>query len=96
MAASFVANFYHGLQYFGIVWAKEKTNIRKTFGLNTKNHGSKTALFLFCIILIVLGLFHVILSSLRIALALFTVVSLMHFWYDGFIWSVRKGLSFSR
>ena len=96
MAAFFVANFYHGLQYFGIVWAKEKTNIRKTFGLNTKNHGSKTALFLFCIVLIVLGLFHVILSSLRIALALFTVVSLMHFWYDGFIWSVRKGLSFSR
>ena len=87
MAASFVANFYHGLQYFGIVWAKEKTNIRKIFGLNTKNHGSKTALFLFCIILIVLGLFHVVFSDLggRIALALFTVVSLMHFWYDGFI-----------
>ena len=96
MAAFFVANFYHGLQYFGIVWAKEKTNIRKTFRLNTKKHGSKTALFLFCIILIVLGLFHVVLGSDRIALALFTVVSLMHFWYDGFIWSVRKGLSFSR
>jgi hypothetical protein len=25
-----------------------------------------------------------------IAMSLATVITLMHFWYDGFIWSVRK------
>jgi hypothetical protein len=29
-------------------------------------------------------------SKERVALSVTLVVSLMHFWYDGFIWSVRR------
>jgi hypothetical protein len=29
-------------------------------------------------------------SAQRFALGVTLVVSLMHFWYDGFIWSVRR------
>lgn len=29
-------------------------------------------------------------STQRAALSVTLVVSLMHFWYDGFIWSVRR------
>ena len=90
--AFFVANFYHALQYFAIVWAKEKKNIRQVARIPDKGHGGAATFIMYIAILIAAGLayeFHARVS-IRWGGAFFTVIALMHFWYDSFIWSVRK------
>src|SRR4030095_3303186 len=42
--AFFVSNFFHALQYFGIVWWIEKGNIRRSFGLARLEAGGDLAL----------------------------------------------------
>jgi hypothetical protein len=92
LEAFFVANFFHNLQYFGIVWWIEKRNIRRAFGLSRFHSGEKIALvaFLLSLWLLAVGTEAGSRSNLHFALALGLVVALLHFWYDGFIWSVRK------
>ena len=88
-----MANLYHGLQYFGIVWVKEKRSITRAFRLPETGLGAILGFGLFVMLLFALGMAQMLstVQAVQIAISLFTVVSLMHFWYDGFIWSVRKG-----
>jgi hypothetical protein len=85
--AFLVMNFFHALQYFAIVWWSEKQTIMT---------------FLACPKYVALGV--LIASGLGYGyfrahrpedylpfIAFGNVVSLMHFWYDGFVWSVQKG-----
>ena len=92
LEAFFVANLFHGLQYFAIVWCSEQKNIRRLFGLVQNPAGRSLALFGFLASVAVLGVLYEVGMSmgLRWAASLALVVSLMHFWYDGFVWSVRK------
>jgi hypothetical protein len=92
LEAFFISNFFHGLQYFAIVWWMEQGNIRRVFGLARIRHGNWLALAAF---VISVGLFGVVYQlengyQLRWLGAAAITVSLMHFWYDGFVWSVRK------
>src|SRR5262249_1174454 len=85
--AFLVMNFFHALQYFAIVWWSEKATIMKAFRCS-----APVALF----ILLVLGLGYGLWrahkpETLGPVVALGNVISLMHFWYDGFVWSVRRG-----
>jgi hypothetical protein len=85
--AFLIMNFFHALQCFALVWATERKTI--------------TA-FLRCPPALALPIFtaaglgygfwraHTP-DSIVAVVALGNVVSLMHFWYDGFVWSVRKG-----
>jgi hypothetical protein len=90
--AFLIMNLFHALQYFGIVWTMEKKNMRRMFRLDKARLGGPLTCVLFVTVAISYGLaveawgdgrwlpwwcFHI-------------TVSLMHFWYDGFIWSVRK------
>jgi hypothetical protein len=80
-------NFFHALQYFAIVWWSERKTITDFFQC------SKVVGFA---ILIGSGLAYGFWRARRPEdfvpyIALGNVVSLMHFWYDGFVWSVRKG-----
>jgi hypothetical protein len=91
--AFFVANFFHALQYFAIVWALEKKTISGMFGLEGKPGGRMAGLLLFLVIIFAVGVARKLFGTrtgLRWALCAGTVCSLMHFWYDGFVWSVRK------
>ena len=90
--AFFVVNFFHALQYFAIVWAKEKKNIRQVVRIPDKANGSALTFVLYVAVLIAAGLAYNFESRLNIRWtgAFFMVVALMHFWYDSFIWSVRK------
>ena len=90
--AFFVSNFYHALQYFGIVWAQENRNIRTSFRLDGLRRGKTVAFGLFCLLIAAGGLAYNAWgnAAFRWGAAFFTVVSLMHFWYDSFVWSVRK------
>ena len=94
--AFFVMNFFHAWQYFFIVWHTERKNMTSTFKLSRFSFGPQIALALFLFIGVGYGVWsHVdwpaFQFSKRTMISLLLVISIMHFWYDGFIWSVRKG-----
>ena len=90
--AFFVSNFYHALQYFGIVWAMEKRNIRRTIRLSKRPGGGTITFALFVLSLVASGVAFDVYgtNAFRWGLAFFTVISLMHFWYDSFVWQAHK------
>ena len=84
--AFLIMNFFHALQYFATVWWSEKKTIMRVF-----HCPPQVAL----IILLGCGLGYGYWrarapQTFLPIIALGNVVSLMHFWYDGFVWSVRK------
>jgi hypothetical protein len=89
--AFLIMNLFHGLQYFGIVWATEHRNLRRMFRLEKVGLGRPLTWLLFVGLATSYGLAverwggHV-----HTWWAFTIVVSLMHFWYDAFIWSVRR------
>jgi len=90
--AFFIMNAFHAVQYFGIVWAQEKRNMMRIFGVSRVPWlGKPIALFLFAGLGLGYGYFaESVDTNIRPLWALTLVVSIMHFWYDGFIWSVRR------
>lgn len=89
--AFFIMNFFHAWQYFGLVWWSERGNLRRRLGLAGVRRGELLTLLA---MLLAAGGYGVwaefVPDTERYALAVTLVVSLMHFWYDGFIWSVRR------
>lgn len=93
LEAFFVVNLFHGLQYFAIVWSVEEGNIARLFRLDRLGSaGPPLAFVCMAVVLFAAGAayFWGVQSSFRWAVAGGLVVSLMHFWYDGFVWSVRR------
>ncbi|MEM6990878.1 MAG: hypothetical protein AAF721_10285, partial [Myxococcota bacterium] len=90
--AFLIMNFFHGLQYFGIVWASEHRNMRKLFRLEKFKMGRAVTWAIFVSAAFAYGTCVEAFGDGRSNLwwSVTIVVSLMHFWYDGFIWSVRK------
>nr|MBI1228772.1 hypothetical protein [Cytophagales bacterium] len=90
--AFFVMNFFHAWQYFAIVWAFEKKSITNIFRLSKFKNGKYFSIFLLIIIGFTYGLWGTIAgdSDSKFSHSLILTVSLLHFWYDGFIWSVKR------
>jgi hypothetical protein len=94
--AFFIMNFFHAFQYFGIVWWSEKKTMMNLFQLQNVAWGKWATLALFLGIAGAYGFWAQVADSGTMASGLdlgwnaVIVVALMHFWYDGFIWSVRK------
>lgn len=91
--AFFIMNFFHGIQYFALIWHTEKKGIARTFGLGRFPWEAVRlpALFLFVSTAAAYGLWAELWGqSSHLAMSILLTVSIMHFWYDGFIWSVRK------
>lgn len=95
--AAFVANLYHALQYFAIVWWIEKSNMKKVFRVASVPGASALALLAFLAVVFTLGAVieyssnhYMLRGGLKWCAAAALVCSLVHFWYDGFIWSVRR------
>ena len=94
--AFFIMNFFHALQYFGIVWWSEKKTMMNLFHLQNVSWGKWVTLALFLAIAGSYGVWAqvadagTVASGLDLGWNVTIVVALMHFWYDGFIWSVRK------
>ncbi|MFT5358142.1 MAG: hypothetical protein ACI9KE_005379 [Polyangiales bacterium] len=90
--AFFIMNFFHAIQYIALVWFQERDSLARSVGLHRRRGGQA---------LIGLAFFGSITAygvavqwvdvEHRLFWALTMVVSLMHFWYDGFVWSVRRG-----
>jgi hypothetical protein len=89
--AFFIMNFFHALQYFALVWWSEQKTMLKLFRLGNIRWGKPIALGLFLLLGFGYGLWaEVSHKESKFVLSTVLVVSIMHFWYDGFIWSVRK------
>ena len=89
--AFFIMNLFHALQYFGIVWATENKNMRKKLGVEEWKVGKPITLALMVGLALLYGAWVQLMDpTVEHWWALTLVVSLMHFWYDGFVWSVRK------
>ncbi|PRQ09869.1 hypothetical protein [Enhygromyxa salina] len=89
--AFFIMNLFHALQYFGIVWATENENMQRTLRVEGKPIGKWLTLGLFVGLALLYGTWVQYMDpGVHMWWALTLLVSLMHFWYDGFVWSVRK------
>ena len=89
--AFFIMNFFHALQYFGIVWAREQKNMMRLFRVQGLRAAKPLAAIGLISLAFVYGFWVEALDSeIEWLWAITLVVSIMHFWYDGFIWSVRK------
>jgi hypothetical protein len=89
--AFFIMNFFHALQYFGIVWWSEKHNIMRMLRLDGRPWGKHLAIAALVVPTFLYGaIAETVPPSIAWWWGVTIVVSIMHFWYDGFIWSVRK------
>lgn len=94
--AFFIMNFFHAFQYFGLVWWSEKKNMKSLFRLERIGGASALTLLLFLGISFGYGFWATVFDTetvgprVDVAWNIAIVVAIMHFWYDGFIWSVRK------
>ena len=89
--AFFIANFFHALQYFAIVWWSEKKNVISLFGLTRVPFRAAAALAILIVPTFSYGVWAVVRPANAVGvIAVSAVVSILHFWYDGFVWSVRK------
>lgn len=87
-----ISNIFHAMQYFAIVWLKEGRRIAG-FGRGGDRDAGVLAFVLFFAICFAFGTVYWAESGpYRLILAPFIACSLLHFWYDGFVWSVRKKL----
>ncbi len=86
--AFLIMNLFHGVQYLALVWAMEKQRIGPRLGL--AGH-PRVAVAVYLGAVVAYGFATQLVDSDTISLwAITIVVSLMHFWYDAFVWSVRK------
>jgi len=90
--AFFIMNFFHTVQYFAIVWWSEKRNMQRLFGYDESAAGIVKTFLMFLGLPLIFGCAAWLASAWnnQMLLNMALVVSIMHFWYDGFIWSVRK------
>lgn len=88
--AFFVMNFFHALQYFAIVWSTDKKNIQRIFRLDNVEFGKPLTLLLFISLPFAFGFWGEAYAFSDASVILWNCIAIMHFWYDGFIWSVRK------
>ena len=90
--AFLIMNFFHALQYFALVWAMERPSLQQLFGLSGEGAWRRLVTWL-CFVGLAFGYGYFAEASdgnVRAFVAITLVVSIMHFWYDGFIWSVRR------
>lgn len=84
-------NLFHAVQYFALVWLKEGGRIQAGFGrVPGAGRHAAVALGLFLLLCLGFGIAYHYGQDLKWIAGLFVACSLLHFWYDSFVWSVRK------
>ena len=84
--AFLIMNLFHGVQYLALVWAMEGKRIA---GWMRLPHKAALGVYVGSVLLYGLGV-QLLDADITTLWAITMVVSLMHFWYDAFVWSVRR------
>ncbi len=89
--AFLIMNLFHAVQYFGLVWWSERRVLAARLRLDKARLGLPIAAAVFAAVTLAYGALAEIASDgSRVLWSLVQTVALMHFFYDGFVWSVRK------
>jgi hypothetical protein len=88
--AFWVMNVFHALQYFAIVFHTEKNNLARLFRVERLALGAGMVLVWIVALTFTYGFWAAQYANGVWTLATVQTVAIMHFWYDSFIWSVRK------
>lgn len=89
--AFLIMNLFHAFQYFGLVWWSEQRVLVKRLRLERVRFAKPIAAFVFITVTLGYGaMAEIIADDYRALWSVAQTVALMHFFYDGFIWSVRK------
>ena len=89
--AFFIMNLFHAVQYLALVWWSEGSRLRSRLRLDRTRLGGPLALLVFLGLTGAYGLgAEVVADDQRALWSVTQVVALLHFFYDGFIWSVRQ------
>jgi hypothetical protein len=84
--AFFVMNLFHSVQYLALIWATERKPLLQRLG-----GPRRLVLGLLVTAVLAYGVAaQIVHQDFRIFWSLTMTVSLLHFWYDGFIWSVAR------
>jgi len=89
-AAFIIMNIFHAVQYFALVWWADGKNITEKLTPKKSPARKYFAISAFLLISFAYGSWTVVAVGDKLNLAIFHTVSILHFWYDGFIWSVTK------
>lgn len=99
IAAFAIVNLFHALQYFALVWLKEggrmQAGTARLVGAEAVADATPVAqrwaaLALFLGLCLAFGIAYQLWRDARWLAGAFIACSLLHFWYDSFVWSVRK------
>jgi hypothetical protein len=89
--AFFIMNVFHAVQYLALVRWSENASLQQRLRLDRAPLGKPIAAALLFGAVIAYGYWsEQVRDDDRVRWSLVQVVALMHFYYDGFIWSVRK------
>lgn len=92
--ALFIMNFFHAMQYFALVAWSERKVIADRLRVDRMKLSLSASFAILVVVGFAYGFWDVAYNSTpsrtQMTFAISITVSLMHFWYDGFIWSVRK------
>ena len=80
-------NIYHAVQYFALVWLKEGARMT---AMAPKRKWMAAVVFGGLCALFGIAYSFAAPANIRWLGAIFLACSILHFWYDGFVWSVRK------
>jgi len=87
--AFFIMNLFHAVQYLALVWATEQRQLARLAGPVGHRKAVVAVLYLAGVLTYGLGA-ELVDLELETLWSITMVVALLHFWYDGFIWSVVK------
>ncbi len=87
-----MGNIYHAMMYLAILTVSEKRSLTKRLSLDGLKLGAFVAFGILFVVSILGGFVRLVSErdGPPLLLAFWLTTSLMHFWFDGFIWSVRK------
>ncbi len=89
--AFFIMNLFHAVQYFAIIWWAENKTMTKLFHFTDFAISKQATFGSFIALALAYGIWaHTYATMSHWGYSILLTVSIMHFWYDGFIWSVQK------
>src|SRR5262249_40118661 len=89
--AFFIMNMFHAVQYLALVWWSEGRRLKSTLRMDrSRPRRASFALAFFGGVLAYGFWAEMVPNDDRLRSSIVQTVALMHFYYDGFIWSVRR------
>ena len=88
-AAFLIMNFFHVWQYFAMIYWSEKPVMMKQFHL-TNFSAILLIVSIIVFFVIVTAVLEIITGGYHLLAVFFCTINTCHFWFDGFIWSVKK------